>query len=221
MTSEEAYIHFTDLVEKNSTNNNLNVDKSRFVDWFNFASKLYQIDILDNRLDSKVREMSPFLRDVELESINSEEMYDTFAKPDDYFDIANVFITAKKGTCTASDFTLNEEKTENVHISLYDVNLKPSYKSRESFYHLSEDGVSIYHGGDFDIKGAKMTYYIQIPKIDIAGYIHPDGTQSTDINPQTEDRTTIKILQMMAVLFVTAEGNLNQYQANLANLKQL
>ena len=64
-------------------------------------------------------------------------------------------------------------------------------------------------------------YYIEIPKIDISGYDHLDGTASTDINPQTEDRTTIKILQMMAVLFVTAEGNLNQYQANLANLKQL
>lgn len=221
MTSEEAYIYFTNLVEKNSTNNNLNIDKPRFVEWFNFASKLYQIDILNNRLDSRIREMSPFLRDVKLENENSEEIYDTFAKPDDYFDIANVFITAKKGSCTASDFTLNEEKTENVHISLYDVNLKPSYKARESFYHLSEDGISIYHGSDFDIEEVRMMYYIQIPTIDIVGYDHPDGVQSTDINPQTEDRTTIKILQMMAVLFVTAEGNLNQYQANLANLKQL
>lgn len=221
MNSEEAYIYFTNLVEKNSTNNNLNVDKPRFVEWFNFASKTYQTDILNNRLDSTIREMSPFLRDSELYIVSTEDTYDTFAKPIDYFDVANVFIVVKKDNCKASDFTLNEEKVDNVHIALYDENLKPSFKARESFYYLSEDGISIYHGGDFDIESARMLYYIEIPKIDISGYIHLDGSSSSNINPQTDDKTTVKILQMMAVLFVTAEGNLNQYQANLANLKQL
>lgn len=222
MKIEEARLHFLNIVEKNGTNNNLNIDRPRFIEWFNFTNSKYQENTLKNKKNDTIREMAPFL----LYSPNlggkvEEDKHTSFTRPEDFFDLSNVFIEAKKGKCVVTDFTLTEEKSENIHIKLTDTNYKPSFKARETFYHLIEDSVLIYHNADFDINSAKLLYYKAIPDVDIEGYEKEDGTPSTNIDPQTDTKTTINILELMAVLFITAQGDLDKYQANLMNYKQV
>lgn len=220
MRIQQAYLDFLNLVEKNATNNNLDVDKSRFVDWFNFVSKKYQEKTLDKRNEDAIREMAPLLKYSEsLELKEETEKYNIYERPSNFFDLSNVFIKASKGACSAEDFMLDEIKTENLHIRLNDVNTKPSFKARESFYHLLENGVSVYHQGDFEIDDVKLLYYIQMPDVDIEGYIKENGEPSQNINPIVDDKTVNKILQMMAVFYVTSSGDLNSYQAHATNLK--
>lgn len=220
MTIGEAYINFLNIVEKNSTNNNLDIDRARFIEWFNFTNNKYQERALNLRNDDSIREMAPFLKEVSLTKKTSKEQYDLFLKPQDYFDFSNLAITAKKDKCKASDFVMDEVKTENVHIYLADNNLKPSYKARETFYHLMEDSVAIYHIGDFKIEKAKMKYYQKIPKVDIEGYVRLDNTMSTNIDPVTEEKTTVKILQLMATYFLSSDGDLQKFQAEQINFNR-
>src|SRR5699024_6858059 len=182
MTIQDSYLYFLNIVEKNSTNNNLNVDKPRFIEWFNYSISKYQEDVLKRgRRNDEIRELSPFLKmSDDLIEKESNDLFDIFYNPDNYFDLSSVLITAKKGACSVNDFILDEQQSENVHIKLTDENYKPSFKARETFYTLMDGGVAIYHNSDFKIDSARMLYYKPIPKVDISGYIKQDGSSSTD-----------------------------------------
>lgn len=84
-----------------------------------------------------------------------------------------------------------------------------------------DGGLAVYHKEDFEIKEVLLSYYRQIPEVDMSGYIRYDGSNSTDIDPVTSKRTTINILELMATLFITAQGDLNKYQASVMNYKNL
>lgn len=85
MKIQEAYLYFLNIVEKNSTNNNLDIDKSRFVEWFNFSSAKYQEDVLTNKTgNSEIREMSPFLVSKSLSLRSSNNTYDIYDIPKDF-----------------------------------------------------------------------------------------------------------------------------------------
>lgn len=220
MTIKEAYIYFLDIVEKNSTNNNLNIDKNRFVEWFNLTLKKYQEYALKKRNDDSIREMSPFLKEEVLPSLFNAEDYVLLERPKDFFDFVNLTINAKKGKCKASDFRLHEVKAENVHIYLTDENYEPSFKARESFYHFMDDGVAVYHAKDFDIVKANMKYYKQIPEVQMEGTIDLNGNYITqDIDPVMDDRTVVKVLQKMAVYFSSAEGDIQKFQMEQLNFR--
>lgn len=222
MKIQEAYLYFLNIVEKNSTNNNLDIDKSRFVEWFNFSSAKYQEDVLTNKTgNSEIREMSPFLVSKSLSLRSGNKTYDIYDFPKDFFDISSVYLTANKGKCVASDFELDEVKDQDIPFRLNDSNYTPSFKARETFYTLMDGGLAVYHKEDFEIKEVLLSYYRQIPEVDMSGYIRYDGSNSTDIDPETSKRTTINILELMATLFITAQGDLNKYQASVMNYKNL
>lgn len=217
MTSFEMYEIFLNMVEENNTNNNLHIDKQRFVTWFNSISPKYQSYVLDKRNEDAIREMAPLLRKEKLALVESLSTYDEFLNPDDYFDSVNLYISAKKGACKASDFLLQEVKPENLHLLLVDPTNTPSFKAREALYHFENRGVVIYHNGDFKIESVTLNYYKKIPKIDISGYVHDDNTPSTDINAdELLDITKLNILTRMAVNFAAAEGDTSQFQMQSA-----
>lgn len=220
MTIKEAYIYFLDIVEKNSTNNNLNIDKNRFVEWFNLTLKKYQEYALKKRNEDSIREMSPFLKEEVLPSLFNAEDYVLLERPKDFFDFVNLTINAKKDKCKASDFRLHEVKAENIHIYLTDENYKPSFKARESFYHFMDEGVAVYHSKDFDILKAKMKYYKQIPEVQMEGTIDLNGNYITqDIDPTMDDKTVVKVLQKMAIYFSSAEGDVQKFQMEQVNFR--
>lgn len=222
MKIQEAYLYFLNIVEKNSTNNNLDIDKSRFVEWFNFSSAKYQEDVLTNKIgNSEIREMSPFLVSKSLSLRSGNKTYDIYDFPKDFFDISSVYLTANKGKCVAFDFELDEVKDQDIPFRLNDSNYTPSFKARETFYTLMDGGLAMYHKEDFEIKEVLLSYYKQIPEVDMSGYVRYDGSNSTDIDPETSKRTTINILELMATLFITAQGDMGKYQASVMNYKNL
>ena len=105
--------------------------------------------------------MAPYLKlqtelDESPDSNNIESQ--SFLLPDDYFDFANIRVVAKKGNCS-DVIESHEEKAENLHILLNDINRKPSFFYRETFYLLNSDGITIYTGNDFNITSAQLDYY--------------------------------------------------------------
>ena len=222
MKIQEAYLYFLNIVEKNSTNNNLDIDKSRFVEWFNFSSIKYQEEVLFKRnSNSDLREMSSFLKQESLTLFDSNSVYNSYSVPENLFDISSVYLKASKLGCVADDFVLDEVKEQDVPFRLNDANYTPSFKARETFYTLMNEGVSVYHKEDFEIEEVLLSYYENIPEVDMSGYVKYNGTPSTDIHPSTSKQTTINILELMATLFVTAQGDLGKYQPTVMNYRNL
>ena len=219
MKIKEIYSQFRLLIEKNATNNKLNVDTGRFILLFNLTTKRFQNYILEKRNDDSIRMLSPFLvLNKTLTESEKTETYATYAKPKDYFEFSNVTVRATKKNCVDKILLSHEIKSENVHQYLFDEFTKPSFLARETLYLMTEDGVTVYKDLDFDITKVELSYYKEIPEADIAGYKKMDGTQSQDIDTTIPENAIPIITMAMVKLFSMSSGDTQTYQIANAEL---
>ena len=219
MKIKEIYSQFRLLIEKNATNNKLNVDTGRFILLFNLTTKRFQNYILEKRNDDSIRMLSPFLvLNKALTESEKTETYSTYAKPKDYFEFSNVTVRATKKNCVDKILLSHEIKSENVHQYLFDEFTKPSFLARETLYLMTGDGVTVYKDLDFDITKVELSYYKEIPEADIAGYKKMDGTQSQDIDTTLPENAIPIITMAMVKLFSMSSGDTQTYQIANAEL---
>ena len=218
MKIEEAYIRFVDIVNRNMTNNNVNVDKIRFIFLFNSASIKYLSWILEKRNEDDIRQVAPFLvLDSALKVADMQPEFDKYKLPKDYFDLANVSVFASKGSCINQKMFTFEVKSENTEELLSDENNKPSFEYRETFYLTASDRLIVYKD-NFSIDSVILAYYRYPKKVDIEGYFKEDGKASVNIDPEFSDRAIEKILLIMAKDFTATNGDTTGFQLNTARI---
>lgn len=214
MQINEVYISFVNMVNSNATNNNLSLDKFRFVTLFNSTAIRYVQWMLEKRNDDSIRNISSLLiLDKPLQADASTNTISTFTLPKDYFEFANLSLVASKGNCKNKKISTFEAKSEDVEELLADESNKPSFEWRETFYLLSENKVVAYKT-DFNIDKAFLSYYKYPKKVDIAGYINLNNQPSSNIDPDFDDKVVNKILQAMAKEFSANKGDTSSYQLN-------
>lgn len=215
MTIEEAYTRFVTMVNRNLTNNNISVDKPRFILLFNDISNRYVEWVLDKRNEDEIRYISPLLiLDKPLTYTSKTSTYANYELPDNYFDLANLSVYASKDDCKNQRLYTFEAKSEDIEELYQDANNVPSFEWRETFY-LINNKVSVYKS-DFDIDKVLLSYYRYPLQVDIAGYIHTNGDASTSINPEFDDKVINRILVFMSKEFSANNGDSQAYQINTA-----
>lgn len=212
MTITEAYIRYVDLVNKNATNNNLSVDLPRFILSFNSSTIRYVERVLNKRNEDEIRNISLLLNvEYPLTYLSTEDNYERFTIPKDFFSLSNVHVYATKEKCKSQRLQTTEAKSENIEELIFDESNCPSFDYRETFYTLSKNEVVVYKK-DFDITEVTLTYYRYPKKVDIAGYINLDGKKSKDIHPELDDKVVLSILNAMAKEYSASNGDVYQYQ---------
>lgn len=211
MKIKDAYISFLDMVNRNLTNNNVNVDKARFIILLNRVLIQYTSWILEKRNEDVIRTISPLLVLEEALTLEeSKDTHNTFTLPSNYFDLANVHAYASKGKCKNEKMKSFEVKSEDLEELLGDENNKPSFEYRETFYLTTSKTVAVFKS-DFDISKANLSYYRYPKKLDIAGYIKTDNSESVDIDPELDDKVMHKVLTAMAKQFSSTNGDTSAY----------
>jgi hypothetical protein len=213
MKIKDAYVSFIELVNRNATNNNINVDHQRFVLLFNKTSIQFVSWILEKRNEDVIRIISPLLiLEKPLIKDITTPTYTSFNLPLDYFELANVHAYGTKGTCIDQKLKTFEIKSENIEELLDDDSNKPSFDYREVPYLTGSKKVNIYQT-DFEISKASLSYYRYPKQVDIAGYYRLDNTYSNlDIDPEFDDKVVYNILTAMAKQFSATNGDVNSYQ---------
>jgi hypothetical protein len=212
MKISEAYITFVDLVNRNLTNNNLNVDKPRFINLFNRISIEYVSWLLDKRQDDGIRFIEQLLiMEHPLKVAEIKEDSTSFFLPEDYLDLANFHVYATYKKCKEVRLKTFEIKSEDLEELLNDDSSIPTFDYRETFYLVNSGRVTAYQQ-DFKIPKATLSYYRYPKKVDISGYIHLDKTNSKDIDPEFDDKVTHRILTAMAKQFASSNGDTTAYQ---------
>lgn len=212
MNIEQAYDEFLMLVNRNATNNNANVDFPRFVLLYNDIEPKYVQWVLEKRNEDDIRYVQQLsVPEVSLSQNGLTTLHTKFALPQDYFDFENIHVTATKGCCDSVRILPFEVKTEDVEELLEDPNNTPSFEYRETFYYIASGNVCVFHG-DFNISKVLLTYYRYPRQVDIAGYIHLDGTASTSIDPELDDKAVRRVLLGMSRTFSANNEDAVAYQ---------
>lgn len=214
MTIEAAYLQFVNMVNRNLTNNNISVDKLRFILLFNDISNRYVEWVLDKRNEDEIRYISKLLvLDNPLTFGSSTATFSNYKLPKNYFDLANLSVYASKNDCKDQRLFTFEIKSEDSEELYQDSNNRPSFEWRETFFLTNNNQVSVYKT-DFSIDKVLLSYYRYPQQVDISGYIHPNGATSTSIDPEFDDKVVNRILIFMSKEFAAINGDAQGYQVN-------
>lgn len=212
MKIEDAYLQYLNLVNRNMTNNRVNVDKPRFIITFNDISNRYLEWILEKRNEDQIRYVTPLLvPNKKLNKVGNKHTYTEFSLPEDYFDLANIHIHASNGSCKDIELTPREIKVENVEEKYQDEFQKPNLAWRQTFYHTAGKSILVYRT-DFEIQEAFLSYYRYPKQVDIEGYTKADGTSSQSIDPELDDKVVGRILLAMAKEFSAVNQDVQGFQ---------
>lgn len=220
MDIKEAYLRALQKNETNLANGGIKLDKGRFVLLFNEAQDRLVWYYLNRKDDETIRSIQFLVKYwVDLDKTGRGQVPETtsFALPDDFLWFSNVAGTFRKGECSVTDFSLWEAKNENVHELLADANNKPSFDFRETFYTIGDSSIVVYEDG-FNTESLRMTYYRKPTRVDIEGYMRPDGTSSADVDPELPERLCQEVLNMVTKQFELNENELQRYQLDKDNV---
>ncbi|MDC7248894.1 MAG: hypothetical protein PQJ49_03135 [Sphaerochaetaceae bacterium] len=212
MNINEAYLKFTQKVNKNYTNDNIVVDRGRFVLLFNEVQNKFVEWILEKRNEDDIRDIQILLVPDKQLSLKEKILnHQDFELPKDFFSFSNIQIFGRSKGCKSTKLFSYEVKSENVEELLNDEHNKPSFKYRETFYKIGANTVNVYVD-DFDIAKVYLTYYRYPRKVDIEGYTKLDETASTSIDPEFDDKIVDRILSACAKEFNINDENLQKIQ---------
>lgn len=218
MNINEIYLKFLEKVNKNFTNDNISVDKSRFVFIYNEAQNRFVEWVLEKRNEDDIRDIQFLLvNDKELVYKDKTINNYNYLLPKDFFSFSNIQVFASNSSCKNVRLDSFEVKTEEKFIYLEDEFNKPSLKARETFYTLGGDCINIFYD-DFQISKAYLTYYRYPKKVDIEGYITIDNNQSVNINPEFDDKIIDRIISIAAKIFNSNSDNLQKIQFDKDNI---
>lgn len=212
MNIHEAYLRFLEKVTKNYTNDNIEVDRGRFIPLFNEKQNNYVEWILEKRNEDEIREIQKLLvYDEKLKFWKKELNHQDFKLPLNYFSFTNIQALVSTDSCKNQNIKLFEIKQEDREEILFDENNEPSFKYRETFYSLGEDSIKIYVKG-FEVSKVFLTYYRYPVQVDIEGYINSEGNMSQNIDPEFDDKIVDRILTACAKDFNINSENLQRFQ---------
>lgn len=218
MDINEVYLKFLEKVNKNFTNDNISVDKTRFVFIFNESQNKFVEWILEKRNEDDIRDIQKLLvYDKDLSFKDKTINQYNFDLPSNFFSFSNLQVFANKGNCKNKRLEVFEVKTENKFTLLEDENNKPSFSARETFYTLGSDCVNIFYE-DFEIHKAFLTYYRYPKKIDIEGYIRLDNTASISIDAEFDEKIVDRIISIAAKEFNRNSENFQKIQFDKDNI---
>lgn len=221
MTIKDTYITFLNLVNRNATNNNVNVDKSRFIQLLRSAELGYYDLVLRGSSNDALRQVQHLLVPKKSIALTSKkDTFDLYKLPVDYFELSNLQVSATSDSCT--DYLKSKEvKSENIEEIINDSFQKPSFEYRETIYHLADNHNIAIYKDNFSIKDVNLTYYRLPRQVSIDGYIMTDGTlSSVDVDPEWDDKTLYKILLYMSKNFSASNEDTAKYQIDKDSLSE-
>lgn len=128
--------------------------------------------------------------DFKLNLTKKDLFYESDVIPQNYFQWKRVDIVGSSDCCSKKPFIVYLAEEDNRTILLRDEHKKPSFEWGETFATLVNGRIRIYTNNDFEINEAKLTYYRQPRRIEIAGCSNPydiDRVNPVDVISEFKD----------------------------------
>lgn len=159
-----------------------NIERWQLLEAFDRASlyfvrsNLHGLNILkegEEGSDRKIDDLNVLLVDnYSLPLSSKKKERNIYIKPADYLEFNRLYVKVDCGDCKDETINVYLAKNSDVIKSLRDPYRRPSFDWRESFAVITENGVEIYHNGEFDIREALLSYYRRPSRLELAGEIN-------------------------------------------------
>lgn len=214
MKIEEVYLKFLQKVNRNLTNDNISVDRGRFIFLINEEMIRRCEYLLEKKNEDDIRYLQKLLvHNKKLVKSTKTVNTRSYSLPSDFLDFINTRVYADNSECGNQEMQVWEAKGEDTDELLSDESNKPSFKYRETFYTIGGDKIH-YYIDDFDIVSAYISYYRFPQKLDISGYTRADGTTSISIDPEMDDRFMDRVITGAASSYAANQENFNKHKVN-------
>ena len=199
VSPELIYIKFLNKVNKGNTQGDIAVDKERFVLIFN--------EVKNRWVERHLKVKDSILIDSLWEIVKTQNLYNGVKKqdyyefyiPDDFYELVLANCNAKRKYCKKRIF-LREVKNQDKNVLRSNSNYKPDFDFEWSFVSIQNSYIRVYVT-DFEIEDVTIEYYQVIPNLDIEGYIHLDGTPSTNVPIPLSEQYVDQIINLAAEEF--------------------
>lgn len=202
MKAKEIYKRYLLKINKNDSNDGVNILPSAFVLMFNTERYRWLGEKLTAKGDSiKLDRLDMlYLSDVEVfKAVNGDGAgWIEFDLPDNFYRHSSSYALVNKGSCTNIPFFYFEKKTLGFSANLADDSTKAHFDYEEGPIQFTQGKVKAYTD-DFTISHFYTSYYRVPNTIDIVGYTHIDGTPSKDVDSELPDDNIDEILNRMAI----------------------
>lgn len=176
MTPNKVYDKYLLKVEKNSTNDNFSTSKGQFAELYNELSVRVIKFFLNNRNLDNLKDIQVLLvNDLPIVPENSEEGFQLFPLPKDFFSWSFARAKANKGECKEQDISLFEIRDEDRANIINNTLYSPSFRYREAPYNFTENFLKVYTESGMDITKLFLSYYRYPNKITLQ---NPDNPES-------------------------------------------
>lgn len=196
MTVQELYYQFHLLLNKNHQAQNIKVDEGNFVILFNRESKRWLSDFIEknNNTDNIYIINELKVKNFELEFESEDSNYIVYKIPTNYYSViyGDSYSVVKKENCQSIIYNYivkPQDQSTILKSSFY----KPSWRWERGLMDISQNKLIVYKG-DFDIVNTYISYFTEIPTIDIGGYKTVIGNLSVDKHPTFSDWICEEIL---------------------------
>lgn len=130
------------------------------------------------------------------------------------------YAIANKGQCLDRIIYTNADLVKHADLTLLltNSNYKPSFEYQETIVDISSDEIHVYSDGTFEIDALYISYIRYPLKIDKAGYVNFDGTDSENQDCELEDYLKDEILDLTTENLAMYTENISAVQAAQARM---
>jgi len=210
VSPELIYIKFLNKVNKGNTRGDTAVDKERFVFIFNEVKNRWVERFIKTKDTILIDSLWEIVKTINLYNGVKKQDYFEFLIPADFYELILVQCNAKRKSCKKRLF-VREVKNHDKNILRSNSNYKPDFDFEWSFASVQNGYLRIYVT-DFDVEDATIEYYEVLPNLDIEGYIHLDGTPSTNVPIPLSEQYVDQIINLAAEEFERNFQNPNDLQ---------
>jgi hypothetical protein len=160
----------------------------------------------------RIDDLQILLTEVDINLIKKDAFYETVSLPANYFEWKRVSAKVTAKCCDPRRMVIYLATEADVDNLLRDEYKRPSFEWAETFCTLRGNHLKIYTNNEFDVPTAKLTYYRQPRRIEIAGCVDPyTGIASAqDVEPEFKDDLVELMIDEAAMILAGDIESVNQ-----------
>lgn len=168
----------------------------------------------DEETRFRIDDIQFLLKPATLKAPDSRNDYFEVKLPTDYLWYKRIIPFASKGECKKQPLLTHLEEEGNVPDLLMDWANQPSWEWRYTFHTILSNKLRIYKEKGFYIDHVDVVYYRRPIKMDIIGYTHEDGQDSTNTDLEFKIDLAEAIIDYAVSITAGDIESTNQFQIN-------